>query len=211
MSVPLRDSRFPVGRLLLRVLADSGLRPGAFMRALGYENINTGMAAFDRWVSTGAGATDILTRLQLSPFAVPGAELDGALEESAAMLHAGEARRAAEADAWARAHFRPHVWAVLDRPLGSWGRAAMFYSGPRYNRTLPVGLHAWDDSRQQAVIRETILELHAAPRTSTIDLGTVIGYRVFLAYGEPAVDYTVEGVPMPAEAPPEEQPSRGDA
>ena len=210
MSVALRYSQFPIGQLLLCVLGDSGLRAGAFMEALGYRKINTGTAAFDRWVNTGAGHHDFIVRLQASPFAAPADQMQAALDDTAAMFRAEEERPKVEAEAYARAAFRPHLRAVPEASRPSWITGFALTGGWRRETvTMPAGFEAWDAERQQVTIVEAVKRHYASSGGRTIFMGAILRYVFVGEYAGTPTYYGVDGVPE--QEAPAKSPSFGEA
>jgi hypothetical protein len=202
MSVALRYSQYPIGRLLLRVLGDSGLRPGAFMQSLGYRKINTGTAAFDEWVSQGAGHADFITRLQASRFAVPAGEMQVALDDSAAMIRAEHERVQAAMEARARAEFRPYVRAVPELSRPTWITGFALTGGwSRDTAAMPAGFEEWDAARQEAAIAEAVQLHYASSDGRTRFMGAILRYQFFGEYGAAPVYYSIDGVPEPDGSP----------
>src|SRR5438876_109428 len=84
-------SRFPISKLIARIMNDSSLRRSAFIESLGYRSVQGGLRRLDEWLETGQGDGGILDRIAVS-YHVDAGDLEKALVATADL-------KAAEADA----------------------------------------------------------------------------------------------------------------
>lgn len=103
-----RTSKYPTSILICDILNNSGLKPAAFIRAIGYRNVNGGFRALDEWLQTGCGDPTFLRRL-VTAYGRPDEIRDmliktAEVKEHEAVLAAQEKKR------HERLHFRPYVF-----------------------------------------------------------------------------------------------------
>ncbi len=210
MSPLLRVSRYPIGRLLLGPLADSGLRTGQFVQAIGYRNVTNGAASLAQWVRDGVGEIVLLKRLQASTYRVAPMVLQTALDATRDMKRAEQDRHDAEAEALSQARFYPYVRAVPEWSVPSFITGFALAGGWRRDTVrMPVGIALRSEARQDVLVGRAVRRHFAAVDGQTRFMGRITQYIFVPAYRAEGALFTVDGVRSPS-PPPTTLPS-GDA
>ncbi|MFM0375772.1 hypothetical protein PQQ72_01955 [Paraburkholderia strydomiana] len=81
-----RHSNYPIGKLLLNVIEQSGLDSKAFFAELGFTNFSKSIERLDCWLGHGEGNTLLLERLQSSRFAIDDNLLKQVMAENDVLL-----------------------------------------------------------------------------------------------------------------------------
>ena len=192
-----RNSKYPIGKLLIKMLNESGLSIQPFVEAIGYRNSSKGVRAFDHIVHSGVPIDIFLERLNTSRFAPNAAELERALKESEIIVEREwEEARLARVEAERQA-FRPYLQGVpeYDTPISI---MCFCLTGGHSRYTLPVphDLPHWPPAEQHRYVREVVTRHFAESKGRTLYMGRITGYRLFRRYDEPALLYSTEGVPV---------------
>ncbi|WP_244212312.1 hypothetical protein [Paraburkholderia hospita] len=151
-----RQSRYPIGKLLLDVIDGSGLDPRAFFSELGFTNFSKAIERLDCWLIHGEGNALLLERLQSSRFAVDEHLLKQAMTQSDALIRRERGAVGKREEDEARSAFEPRleVIAELSRPT----QITLFcLSGGnrRFGTRLPDDISAWPWSDQLAYLKRT--------------------------------------------------------
>ncbi len=192
-----RSSNYPIGKLLIKTLNESGLSIQPFVEAIGYRNSSKGVRAFDHTVNSGVHLEIFLQLLNASRFAPDPAELERALNESEVIVEREvEEARLARIEAERQA-FRPYLQGVpeYDTPISI---MCFCLTGGHSRYTLPVphDLPDWPPAEQHRHVRELVTRHFAESKGRTLYMGRITGYRLFRRYDEPAMLYSTEGVPI---------------
>ena len=192
-----RNSKYPIGKLLIKMLNESGLSIQPFVEAIGYGNSSKGVRAFDQILNYGLPNKIFLERLNASRFAPDPAELQRTLEESEAIVEREEEEARVAQKAAERLAFRPFVQGVPEYSTPTSISLFCFTGGhSRYTLPVPEDLPTWPPAEQHRHVKEWITRHFAASKGRTLWMGAITGYRLFRRYGEPAVLYSTEGEPV---------------
>jgi hypothetical protein len=192
-----RTSEYPLGKLLLRLLASSGLSLHSFALSIGYGNPNKGIRAFDDMLREGYPNDVFLTRLLSSKFS-PGREVvQAATNKTLAILSNREELEKLVKLARERAEFRPFFQAVPETRRPSSISIFVFTGGAsRYTRYLPASFSSWPQKEQYQYIKQQIINHFSASGGTTLLQGRITAYRLFHSYGLPPLLLSVNGEPL---------------
>ncbi|KAE8761120.1 hypothetical protein FSO04_05225 [Paraburkholderia madseniana] len=172
-----RYSNYPIGKLLLHVIDQSGLSPKEFFAELGFNNFSKALERLDCWLAYGEGNQLLIERLQSSRFAIDRDRLTAAMAENDVLLQREREVVARREEDEARQSFRPHVEVIpeLSRPT----QITMFcFTGgnQRFNIGLPDDISAWTWEDQLAYLKQVVPENFAKHRGRTFFTGSIVGY-----------------------------------
>lgn len=192
-----RSSNYPIGKLLIKTLNESGLSIQPFVEAIGYGNSSKGVRAFDHIVHSGVPIDIFIERLNASRFAPDPEELGRALKESEVIVEREvEEARLARIEAERQA-FRPYLQGVpeYDTPI-SIMCFCLTGGHSRYTLPVPQDLPEWTPTEQHRHVREVVRRHFAESKGRTLYMGAITGYRLFRRYDDPALLYNTKGEPV---------------
>jgi hypothetical protein len=189
-----RYSNYPIGKLLLNVIDQSGLAPKAFFAELGFKNFSKAIERLDCWLSHGEGNALLLERLQSSRFAIEENLLKQVIAENDVLLQREREVVAKREEDEARKAFQPCLEVIpeLSRPT----QITIFcLSGGnrRFNTQLPDDISAWPWEDQLAHLKQVVSENFAKHQGRTFFTGKIVGYLYRSTFDSDPVQLTVTG------------------
>ena len=189
-----RSSQYPIGKLLISTLKNSGLTIGPFVEAIGYRNSSKGVRAFDAVLEYGVPTDVFLKRLTSSPLAPNPEELRRALEESQEMVERERHEWLLAEKEQERHLFRPFVQGIPEWPVPSPIFAFCLTGGhSSYTVSLPEEILNWTEDAQDRYVKDVIIKNYADRKGRSNFMGPLTGYRLFLRYDERPIAYTTHG------------------
>jgi hypothetical protein len=189
-----RTSNYPLGQLLLECLYKSQLSIGRFVLAVGYRNLNNGVRAFDGILQGGYPDQVFIGRLCASPLAPDAVRLKEAINQTLAILKEEEKIAEEAKSAINKAIFRPFFQAIPEEKAPSQISLFAFTGGhSRYTHYLPDDFHKWELPDRMWYLKKQVQEAFAKSEGRTLFMGKIVGYNLFLQYGESALRLTVDG------------------
>lgn len=192
-----RTSEYPIGKLILRCIEESGLSVGKFVLAIGYGNPDKGVRALDSLLHYGSTNPVFFERLTSSQYAPNPEELGKVQQETEEILKEERRLEAIRQEAEDRAAFRPYVQGVpeLQRPT-SITCYAFTGGASRFTIELPPAWSSWSPAARQTCVKGAILAHYASCKGRTLFRGDILAYRLYHTYGEPSVLYSIRGEPL---------------
>lgn len=189
-----RYSNYPIGKLFLNVIDQSGLDPKAFFAELGFTNFSKAIERLDCWLERGEGNILLLERLQSSRFAVQGNLLKQVMAETDALLQREREAVTKRQEDEARKTFQPCLEVIpeLSRPT----QITMFCltgGNRRFGARLPDNISAWSWKDQRAYLKRLVSENFAKHQGRTYFTGKIIGYLYRPTFDSEPIQLTVTG------------------
>jgi hypothetical protein len=189
-----RHSTYPIGKMLLHVIDQSGLEPKTFFAELGFTNFSKAIAQLDCWLGDGEGNALLLERLQSSRFATDSNLLKQVMAENDVLLQRKSEALTKHEEDEARKAFEPRleVIAEFSRPT----QITMFCltgGNRRFGTRLPDGISAWPWDDQLAYLKRVVPESFAKHQGRTYFTGKIIGYLYRATFGSEPIQLTVTG------------------
>lgn len=192
--MPDLHSNYPTGKLLIAALEQSNHRLPGFVSALGFGNIPKGIRHVRMALASGVVAPALIDRLLASRYA-PGIEaLNEALRATEEIFNnerIAQAERKRDTD---KERFRPHIAPLteLQRP-SSITIFALLGGFERLTIALPQSYPTWERGLQLRFAQARIRRHYRSFSGSAPLLGAITGYRLFSAFGETSLCFTVDG------------------
>jgi hypothetical protein len=189
-----RYSNYPIGKLLLKVIDESGLDPKAFFSELGFANFSKAVERLDCWLERGEGNILLLERLQSSRFAIEGNLLKQVMAENDVMLQREREVVAKREEAEARKAFQPCLEVIpeLSRPT----QITLFCltgGNRRFGNRLPDDISTWQWVEQLAYLKQVVPENFAKHQGRTYFTGKIIGYLYRPTFDSELIQLSVTG------------------
>ncbi|OUL93193.1 hypothetical protein [Paraburkholderia hospita] len=189
-----RHSNYPIGKLLLNVIEQSGLDPKAFFAELGFTNFSKSIERLDCWLGHGEGNTLLLERLQSSRFAIDDNLLKQVMAENDVLLRREREAAAKRGEDEARKAFQPYLEVIpeFSRPT----QITLFcLSGGnrRFGTRLPDDISAWPWDDQLACLKRLVPENFAKHQGRTYFTGKIVGYLYRPTFDSEPIQLTVAG------------------
>ena len=106
-------SKYPISKLIARILTDSGLRRSEFVQSIGYRNTAKGLRRLDEWLNQGRGDEACIQRIA-SAYQSHAAELEQALDETEAIHEREQLEAFSEIEERERRRFIPFIWIHME-------------------------------------------------------------------------------------------------
>ncbi|SEJ91240.1 hypothetical protein [Paraburkholderia diazotrophica] len=189
-----RDSNYPVGKLLLNLIEQSGVTPQAFFAELGFTNFSKAIDRLDCWLKHGEGNRLLWERLEGSRFAVDEHQLKKVMAENDALLQQEREAAARRREEEARGDFRPRldVIAELKRPT----QITLFGltdGNRRFGACLPEDIASWQRNDQLAYVKNAVVESFAKHQGRTFFTGKIEGYLYRPTFDDEPIRLNVTG------------------
>jgi hypothetical protein len=190
-------SKYPIGSLILKSIALSGMRPASFLREIGYSNVDKALRRLDNVVKTGCSDATLIERIMNSPFKPSLEELNEAMSLTQTLLQE-EKSRAALADASeARKRFRPYLIPITENKVpASITIFAALGGFERLHIALPASFADWPVQLQYTYARHKIRTNYRGCHGYAPLLGEIVGYRLFRQFDAPPLHLTIDGQPL---------------
>lgn len=191
-----KESKYPIGQLLLEVLASSGLSHRKFFETIGYKDCQFASDDFNRWLGIGEGDSRLIERLQASPFAVPAERLETVVATNEVLVRRRQILESGSAEEIARVLFEP-----IAEVIPEWSRPSQITlfgltGGNRsHHIKLPADIASWPWEAQLAYLRKVVPEKYASDKGHTLFMGTIMGYRYRPSYDAEPMRLNIEGEP----------------
>ncbi|TCG09261.1 hypothetical protein BZM27_06340 [Paraburkholderia steynii] len=189
-----RHSTYPIGKLLLHVIDQSGLDPKTCFAELGFTNFSKAIERLDRWLGYGEGNALLLERLQSSRFAIDANLLRQVMAENDVLLQRKREAATKHEENAARKGFEPRLEVIpeFSRPT----QITMFSltgGNRRFGTGLPNGISAWPWDDQLAYLKRVVPESFAKHQGRTYFTGKIVGYLYRATFDSEPVQLTVTG------------------
>ena len=189
-----RFSDYPIGQLLLTIIAHSGLQPMEFFAELGYRNFSKAIGILDVWLSRGEGDPRLFSRLQASRFAVEEGRLAEVKAENEIKVNERRVKEAQEVEQYQRERFHPYIEAIPELSVPT--QISMYCvtgGNERFNTQLPDDISEWSWEDQQAFLKKVVPENFAAHNGLTFFRGKITGYFFHPSFDAERIRLTIDG------------------
>lgn len=189
-----RFSDYPIGKLLLDVMARSGLAPKDFFAELGYSNFSKVMASLDGWLEWGEGNALLLDRIQASRFAVGSDQLAVVMAANDVQMQQRRADEAKREEDEVRKCFHPFIEVIpeLSRPTQITLYCVTGGNG-RFNTRLPDDISTWSWEDQLTYVKKIVKENFAKHEGRTFFRGLIKGYLYHPTFDDEPIRLTITG------------------
>lgn len=190
----VRASNYPIGKLLLTIIENSGLRPFVFFKEIGYGNPNSGFNNLDTFLLRGEGFVSLINMIQASKYAVEQSEFEEALVTTKQIIAEEKEKIRLEFAQKGREQFIPYISIIpeLKRPT----QITLFCltgGNDRYNTYIDKMLLEHSEEQQYASVKELIVENFSRHSARTLFMGAIVGYLYHYSFDEQPICFTTEG------------------